>query len=61
MSNLRHWLWLSTRGAAPGMYAARLLEHFGTPERAYFADPAFSADNAAGVAVLAAHGEGTPW
>ncbi len=40
MSNLRHWLWLSTRGAAPGMYAARILEHFGTPERAYFADPA---------------------
>ena len=37
MSNLRHWLWLSTRGPAPGMYAARLLEHFGTPEGAYFA------------------------
>ena len=26
MSNLRHWLWLSTRGPAPGMYAARVLE-----------------------------------
>lgn len=37
MSNLRHWLWLSTRGSAPGMYAARILEHFGTPEGAYFA------------------------
>lgn len=40
MSNLRHWLWLSTRGPAPGMYAARLLEHFGTPEGAYFASEA---------------------
>lgn len=38
MSNLRHWLWLSTRGPSPGMYAARILEHFGTPEGAYFAD-----------------------
>ena len=37
MSNLRHWLWLSTRGPSPGMYAARLLDHFGTPERAYYA------------------------
>lgn len=40
MSNLRHWLWLSTRGPAPGMYAARILDHFGTPETAYYADPA---------------------
>ena len=40
MSNLRHWLWLSTRGPAPGMYAARVLEHFGTPEGAYYADSA---------------------
>lgn len=38
MGNLRHWLWLTTRGSAPGMYAARLLEHFGSPEAAYFAD-----------------------
>ena len=37
MSDLRHWLWLSTRGSAPGMYAAKLLEHFGTPEGVYFA------------------------
>ena len=37
MGNLRHWLWLTTRGSAPGMYAARLLEHFGSPEAAYFA------------------------
>lgn len=38
MSTLRHWLWLSTRGSAPGMYAARLLEAFGSPEGAYHAD-----------------------
>lgn len=37
MSSLRHWIWLSTRGPSPGMYAARLLDHFGTPERAYYA------------------------
>lgn len=37
MSTIRHWLWLSTRGSAPGMYAARLLERFGSPEAAYFA------------------------
>lgn len=37
MSSLRHWVWLSTRGPAPGMYAARILHHFGTPEGAYFA------------------------
>ena len=37
MSTLRHWLWLSARGPAPGMYAARILERFGTPEAAYFA------------------------
>lgn len=38
MSNLRHWLWLSTRGPSPGMYAARLIEQFGTPEQVYYAD-----------------------
>ena len=36
MSNLRHWIWLSTRGPAPGMYAGKLLEHFGSPEAAFF-------------------------
>ena len=40
MSTLRHWLWISTRGPAPGMYAARILERFGTPEAAFFADEA---------------------
>ncbi|MDY3014961.1 MAG: DNA-processing protein DprA [Evtepia sp.] len=38
MSAIRHWLWLSTRGPSPGMYAARILEQFGTPSAAYFAD-----------------------
>ena len=38
MSSLRHWIWLSTRSYAPGQYAARLLEAFGTPEGAYHAD-----------------------
>ena len=38
MSTLRHWIWLSTRGSAPGQYAARLLEAFGSPEGVYHAD-----------------------
>ncbi|MBQ2926472.1 MAG: DNA-processing protein DprA [Ruminiclostridium sp.] len=38
MSTLRHWIWLSTRGFAPGQYAARLLEAFGSPEGVYHAD-----------------------
>ena len=29
MSTLRHWLWLSTRGPSPGMYAAQILDRFG--------------------------------
>lgn len=40
MSTLRHWLWLSTRAAAPGMYSALLLERFGSPEAVYFAEDA---------------------
>lgn len=39
MAPLRYWLWLSTRGLQPAL-AFRVLEHFGAPERAYFADPA---------------------
>ncbi|MBR2491142.1 MAG: DNA-processing protein DprA [Ruminiclostridium sp.] len=39
MSSLRHWIWLSTRSHAPGQYAARLLEAFGSPEGVYHADP----------------------
>ena len=39
MASLPYWLWLSTRrGLQPGL-AAAVLEHFGTPEKAYFADP----------------------
>ena len=37
MSTLRHWLWLTSRGPSPGMYARRLLEHFGSPGAAFFA------------------------
>ncbi len=37
MSTLRHWLWLSTRGPSPGMYAAQILDRFGSPETAFFA------------------------
>ncbi|MCF0122922.1 MAG: DNA-protecting protein DprA [Ruminiclostridium sp.] len=40
MSTVRHWLWLSTRGKLPERYAARILDHFGTPDRAYHADQA---------------------
>ena len=40
MSAVKYWLWLTTRGQMPGMFAAKLLEHFGTPERAYFAGEA---------------------
>lgn len=36
MSTLKHWLWLTTRGQMPGLYASRLLEKFGSPEAAYF-------------------------
>lgn len=39
MSSLKYWLWLSTRRGVgvQGMHA--VLDHFGTPERAFFADP----------------------
>lgn len=40
MSNLRHWIWLSTRGYTQGLHGARLLETFGSPEGVYHADPA---------------------
>ena len=40
MATLKYWLWLSTRGGLEAKHTARLLEHFGTPEGAYFADPA---------------------
>ena len=39
MSALKYWLWLATRKGVgvQGMHA--VLDHFGTPERAFFADP----------------------
>lgn len=39
MSSLKYWLWLATRKGVgvQGMHA--VLNHFGTPERAFFADP----------------------
>ena len=39
MATLKYWLWLSTRKGVRPEQAGRLLEHFGTPERAYYADP----------------------
>ena len=40
MATLKYWLWLSTRKGLRPEHMDRLLEHFGTPEAAYFADPA---------------------
>lgn len=40
MATLTYWLWLTTRRGFRPEHAFRLLEHFGTPEGAYFADPA---------------------
>lgn len=37
MSNLKYWLWLSTRKGLAGVNMERVLEHFGTPQGAYFA------------------------
>lgn len=38
MSNLKYWLWLSERKGLGGQLAVKVLEHFGSPESAYFAD-----------------------
>lgn len=40
MAGLKYWLWLATRKRLGLQGMHRVLEHFGTPERAYFADPA---------------------
>lgn len=40
MATLRYWLWLTSLRSFPPSAAFRLLEQFGTPEAAYFADPA---------------------
>lgn len=39
MASLKYWLWLSTRKGVGGQGMLQVLEHFGTPERAFFADP----------------------
>lgn len=38
MSELKYWLWLTSRRGASGQGLMELLSHFGTPESAYFAD-----------------------
>lgn len=38
MATLRYWIWLTTRKGVGHQAAFRLLEHFGSPEGAYFAD-----------------------
>ena len=40
MSTLRYWIWLTNLRSLSHQAAFHLLEHFGTPEGAYFADPA---------------------
>lgn len=40
MSTLKYWLWLTTRRGLRTRSALNVLEWFGSPERAYFADPA---------------------
>lgn len=38
MANLKYWLWLAGRSGLKGERLNRVLEHFGSPESAYFAD-----------------------
>ena len=40
MAELKYWLWLATRRRMGVQGMRTVLERFGTPERAYFADPA---------------------
>lgn len=39
MANLKYWLWLTTRKGLSATGILELLDHFGTPEAAHFADP----------------------
>lgn len=39
MAALKYWLWLTTRKGLGNQGVAAVLEQFGSPERAYFADP----------------------
>lgn len=38
MSNLKYWLWLSSRKGIAGQVGMRVLNYFGSPERVYFSD-----------------------
>lgn len=40
MAVLKYWIWLTTRRTLNAAAAGKLLEHFGSPEQVYFADPA---------------------
>lgn len=40
MSSLKYWLWLTTRKGLSNVGIFGVLDHFGTPEAAHFADPA---------------------
>lgn len=40
MASLKYWLWLTTRKGLSNVGVFGLLDHFGTPEAAHFADPA---------------------
>ena len=37
MSHLKYWVWLSTRRGLAGVTMQRVLDHFGRPERVYYA------------------------
>lgn len=39
MASLKYWLWLTTRKGLTGSTVLELLNYFGTPEAAHFADP----------------------
>ena len=38
MSGLKYWLWLTSRKGMDPVSALTVLDHFITPERAYYAD-----------------------
>lgn len=39
MSALKYWVWITTRPGVGAVNTLRLLEHFGSPEGAFYADP----------------------
>ena len=38
MANQKYWIWLTTRNGLAGQQLMEVYRHFGSPERAYFAD-----------------------